>query len=212
MPINTHTILGLSAYYIASFLYRSLRTQCITHPLYCPHTPYLFAFWHGAQFLPVFTLRQQHRTPRAVLVSPSRDGDILSIWLEKLGYKVLRGSSRARNIQALTSMLRILKQGYSLGFAIDGPIGPPYQVKPGMTHMAQKLGIPIVPVGSAYRRSFRSEQSWDKYMLPYPGTKAACYLGEPLVIPKQALLGPYNQLLKEQIHAAQTQASCFVGE
>ncbi len=208
--MNIQKMLGLTAYYVSSLLYRSLRTQYITHPLYAPNTPYLFAFWHGSQFLPIFSLSQHHHTPGAVLVSPSRDGDILSTWLEKLNYKVLRGSSRAKNIQALSAMIRTLKMGYSLGFAIDGPIGPPYQVKPGMTHMAQKCGIPIVPVGSAYRHAWISEKSWDKYALPYPGTRAICYVGAPLVIPKNAPLEPYNQHLKEHIHQAQTQASLFL--
>ncbi|MFX5622524.1 DUF374 domain-containing protein, partial [Acinetobacter baumannii] len=87
-------------------------------------------------------------------ISPSKDGDLLTVWLKKLGYEVIRGSSRHQNISALAGMIRKLKKGYSLGFGIDGPIGPIYKVKPGMTHMAQKLGIPIVPVGSAFSQKW----------------------------------------------------------
>src|SRR5665213_2882346 len=99
----------------------TLRVTIIKPPEYDQHQPYLFAFWHGKQFLPVTEFRL-HKTKHAVLVSSSKDGDILTTWLQCLGYEIIRGSSRNQNVSALAGMIRKIKEGCSLGFGIDGPI------------------------------------------------------------------------------------------
>jgi len=71
-------ILGYMAYYITLLLGMTVRVVISKHPEYNSKTQYLFAFWHGKQLLPVFEL-QKHETRRAVLVSPSRDGDMLTL-------------------------------------------------------------------------------------------------------------------------------------
>jgi len=198
-------ILGRLAYYLTFLLQKSIRMVVVKHPDYNPEQQYLFAFWHGKQLLPVWTL-VQHKTKRAVLVSPSKDGDLLAVWLKKLGYEIVRGSSRHRNISALAAMIRKLKAGYSLGFGIDGPIGPIYKVKPGMTHMAQKLKIPIIPVGSAFSRKWVVEKAWDKYEIPKPFTKAVLYLGKPIYVKLDEDLEAWNRKLEGYIQEAEAQA------
>lgn len=198
-------ILGHLAYYMTVLLGMTLRVVISKHPEYNPKTQYLFAFWHGKQLLPVFEL-QNHGTKRAVLVSPSRDGDLLSVWLKNLGYEVIRGSSRKQNISALAGMIRKLKEGYSLGFGIDGPIGPIHKVKPGMTHMAQKFGIAIIPVGSAFSRRWVFEKAWDKYEIPKPFAKAVFYLGKPFYIEKEVDLAISNDMLEGLITEAENLA------
>jgi lysophospholipid acyltransferase (LPLAT)-like uncharacterized protein len=200
-------ILGRLAYMV-TLLLKSTLTICVSrHPDYDLQQQYLFAFWHGKQLLPVWELRRQVAgTKRAVLVSPSKDGDLLTVWLKQLGYKVIRGSSRRRNVSALVLMMRQLKDGYSLGFGIDGPIGPIYKVKPGMTHMAQKLNIPIVPVGSAFSQKWLVKKAWDKYEIPKPFSKASFYLGQPYYVKPDADLETSNQELEVLIHEAETKA------
>ena len=61
--------LGNLAHLVSKGLYKSLRIKNIVHPKYDPNTQYLFAFWHGKQFLPVIHL-SSHNTPNVVLVSP----------------------------------------------------------------------------------------------------------------------------------------------
>lgn len=202
-------ILGHVAYYMTLLLGMTLRVVISKHPEYNPKTQYLFAFWHGKQLLPVFEL-QNHGTQRAVLVSPSRDGDLLSIWLKNLGYEVIRGSSRKQNISALAGMIRKLKEGYSLGFGIDGPIGPIHKVKPGMTHMAQKFGIAIIPVGSAFSRKWVFEKAWDKYEVAKPFAKAVFYLGKPFYIEKEADLAVSNDMLERLINDAEKTAKTLL--
>nr|AIA16649.1 protein of unknown function (DUF374) [uncultured bacterium] len=208
--LNKSKLLGLLAYYFSALLHKTLRVKVVASKDYQRDKPYLFAFWHGKQLLPVLQLRNNHKTEGAVLVSSSRDGDLLEVWLKKLGYEVIRGSSRKQNISALTSMIRKLKMGYSIGFGIDGPIGPIYKVKPGMTHMAQKFNIGIIPVGTAFSRKWVIDKAWDKYEIPKPFSDAILYLGQPLYIDKEVDLEIYNRLLEQRIDEAEAEALALV--
>lgn len=184
----------------------SLRLKVQTHPEYDQNQAYLFAFWHGKQFLPIWQLKR-HLTPKAALVSPSHDGDILQACLERCDYEVVRGSSRDNNVRSLIQMVRLLKKGFSVGFGVDGPVGPIYQVKPGLTFMAQKCQIPIVPLGSAFNRQWIFEKAWDKFALPKPFGKAGYYIGKPIFIPKDADLNHYNEIVEAELNHAQQQAT-----
>lgn len=199
--------LGTIAYLLTFLLRKSLRVVIVKPAEYNPTQQYLCAFWHGKQLLPVLELRKMHQTKEAVLVSSSRDGDLLVVWLKKLGYEIIRGSSRHRNISALADMRRKLKEGYSVGFGIDGPIGPIYKVKPGMTHMAQKCGISIVPVGTAFSRKWVFNKAWDKYEIPKPFAKAVLYVGKPFYIGEGANLEECNLRLEQYIAEAEVKAA-----
>lgn len=207
--INKQKMLGLLAYYLTKILRLTLRTKIIMVPEYNKNTQYLFAFWHGKQLLPVLEL-VRHNTTRAVLASPSRDGEILATWLGKLGYKILRGSSRQDNIKSLVQMLRSLKAGDSLGFGVDGPIGPEFVVKPGITYMAQKANVAIIPVGSAFSRKWVFARAWDNYQMPKPFAQAVLYLGKPIYIAQDVDLEQASLLLAEQINNADFAAADIV--
>lgn len=196
---------GRAAYLFTAFLRQTLSIRVEAHAQYDPKQPALFAFWHGQQLLPVLELHR-HQTPRAALVSPSRDGDILTRWLTLLGYEVIRGSSRDQNIRCLVEIIRKIKSGSSVGFGIDGPVGPIYQVKPGMTYMAQKCQCPIIAVGSQYSKKWVATKAWDQYQIPKPFAKAAFYLSEPMWVPENADLDACNLELETRLHLANQKA------
>jgi lysophospholipid acyltransferase (LPLAT)-like uncharacterized protein len=202
---NNPNLVGYLAYLITRLLAKTIRLKVYSSDKYSNTMPYLFAFWHGKQLLPVMQL-VYHKTPNVALVSPSRDGNILSTWLEKLGYTVLRGSSRDNNVRSLVAMVKKLQQGCSLGFGIDGPIGPIYQVKPGMTYLARKTNMAIVPLGSAFAKKWILEKAWDKYQIPKPFTRAVYYIGEPIFVPQDADLEVYNKLLENKLMEAEGKA------
>lgn len=208
-PILAYRFLGVLLYYLTWLLHQTLRVEIKHHPNYNIKQQYLGAFWHGKQFLPVFDMAR-HQTKRAVLISSSKDGEILSAWLEKIGYTVIRGSSRHNNVSALVQMLRALKRGYTIGYGIDGPIGPIYQVKPGMTHMAQKVGVEIIPIGSAFSRKWIVKKAWDQYEIPKPFAKAILYIGKPIQILASDDLESCNELLATRIHEAERTAAHYL--
>ncbi len=203
--------LGYMAYVLSWLLYKSLRIRYEQDVDYNPTQQYFSAFWHGKQWLPVLQL-VQHQTKRVVLASPSRDGDVLTVWLKRLGYEIIRGSSRHDNTSALRAMRRKVQEGYSVGFGVDGPIGPRYRVKPGMSYLAQKCQIPIVPIGSAFVRPWVLEKAWDRYEIPKPFSTVAFYIGKPIYITKDADLEESNRLLEKAIFEAEARAHALLDE
>ncbi len=199
-------LLGNTARLLVGLIYSTMRVTVVIDPAVNTKQQALFAFWHGKQLLPIVELRKIYKMPISVLVSPSKDGDILTVWLQKIRYTVLRGSSRQKNVQGLREMIRQIKMGDSLGFGIDGPIGPIYKVKPGMTHMAQKFCLPIVPMGSAFEKKWVISKAWDKYEIPKPFSKAVFYLGKPIQLESHARLDEENLKLEQLIHDAGSKA------
>jgi lysophospholipid acyltransferase (LPLAT)-like uncharacterized protein len=175
------------------------------HPKYDPSAQYLFAAWHSHRFLPVLGLNSHdHNTKVALLVDDAISGD-RSLWFKSLGYEIVRVSSE--NVNALLEeMTHKLKKKYSAGIMVDGPRGPMRQVKPGITYLAQKFKVPIIPVGSAFSKKWIVEKAWDKYEIPKPFASVALYLGEPLVIDETADLAMYNRELGKAIDKAEAMA------
>lgn len=201
--------LATLAFYILRFLFLTLKVKVIFHEGYEQNKQYLGAFWHGKMFAPMFVART-HGTKMAVLVSPSKDGDIVSDWLNKLGYETVRGSSRRNNVSALVEMLRKLKEGYSIGIIVDGPLGPIHKVKPGIVHMAQKLEVEIVPVGIAIKRKWVFTRAWDKFELPKPFSKVVMYSGTPVKVPMDAEIAHYCEVLEKAMQDAQHTAETMI--
>jgi lysophospholipid acyltransferase (LPLAT)-like uncharacterized protein len=109
---------------------------------------------------------------RAVaLVSPSRDGEILSLFLQRRGREVIRGSSRRGAFSATAKILDYLERGYDVAVTLDGPTGPREKAKPGLIHLAIKYNIPLFPI--SYTPSlYLTLPTWDRLLLPLPYSRA----------------------------------------
>lgn len=139
----------------------------------------IYAFWHGRQFL----LFYNHRNFGAVIpASESRDGEIQAGILKYFGFRVVRGSSKRKGDRALLGLVEGLRAGRDAALAVDGPRGPLYEVKQGITYLAGKLNKPIVPVASGAKRFWILEKIWDKYLLPWPFTKGVIVYGDPIIV------------------------------
>jgi hypothetical protein len=139
----------------------------------------IYAFWHGRQFLLFYT----HRNSGIVIpASESRDGEIQAGILGRFGFGVVRGSSKRKGAQALLGLVDALRSGKDIALAVDGPRGPIYEVKQGITYIAGKLGVPIVPLSMAAKRGWVLNKIWDKYLLPMPFTQCLILSGKPIVV------------------------------
>lgn len=173
-------LVGKIAYYISRLWQRSLTFSVRLHPAVDPHRQYVYGFWHGKQFAPVIYMARWGEYKRAVLVSPSRDGAMLTVWLQKLGYEVVPGSSSRHAVGSLLKLVRAAKSGCSLGIAADGPRGPREVAKAGIAFLAAQADLPVIPLGVAYSKCWIFQKAWDRYQLPWPFSKVVLYLGEPI--------------------------------
>jgi len=140
---------------------------------------FLIAVWHGRIFLPVYVHRSQGIT---VLVSQHWDGEMIARTIKMLGFKTVRGSSTRGGRRAFREMVSILKKGGNAANIPDGPTGPAYRMKPGTAFLAQRSGVPILPMSFA-ASSGKRFRSWDRFLLPLPFSKVIVTYGEPIYIP-----------------------------
>lgn len=202
--IEKYREMGNKIYYLIKIINSTIRWKKVVHEDINPDDTNIYAFWHQKIYFPTVSLH--HVKKKTTLVSPSRDGEMLESILTKFGYEVIRGSSRDSNVKSLVVMMKALKKGYSLGFAVDGPLGPIFQIKPGIVYMAHKTGAKIVPVGGAFKWKYQFEKAWDKFHLPLPFTKAVLYLGKPIEIPSDANPDDYIQMVNDAINEANDKA------
>lgn len=140
----------------------------------------IYALWH-AQQLP---LTLWHRNENvAVIISQSRDGEIISRIVERIGYRAIRGSSTRGGTRALRELTRAAAEGHPLAITTDGPQGPARECKPGVVLAAARTGLPIIPTAAAAVRAWRF-RSWDRFMVPKPGSIVYVTYGEPISVPE----------------------------
>ena len=126
-----------------------------------------------------------HRRQRIkVLVSTHRDGELVARVISKLGFEAVRGSTTRGGGKALFT-LSGLREGAPLGVAPDGPRGPARRAHPGVVYLAQRTGLPIVPLSSAATPCWKA-RSWDRFTVPLPFSRCAVGYGEPLWVPAEA--------------------------
>lgn len=205
--------IGTTAYCAAKLLIKTLNVKVVRHPLCDPSQQYVHGFWHDKHFIPIMMITKYSQHRYAGLVSVSRDGEILATWLKHLGYEIIRGSSSRHAISSFLKLLDALKQGYAVGIAADGPRGPRYEAKSGLSFLAYKSGLPFVPIGVASSSRWCFERSWDKYQLPKPFSKNVFYFGEPIWIENLDDQQQVNQRIADAIiKADQTAQRILEGE
>lgn len=140
---------------------------------------FIYAFWHSRQ---VFFTYSHRGDGLSVLVSRSRDGEIIARVMELSQIEACRGSSNRGAAAALRDMMAVVGRGLELGITPDGPKGPVNQVKPGVVFLAQKLGIPILPTANATSRKLVIRKSWDGYQVPLPFARAVIRYAPPIFV------------------------------
>jgi lysophospholipid acyltransferase (LPLAT)-like uncharacterized protein len=144
--------------------------------------PFLLAFWHRHLLLMRYAYRGRRMN---VLVSRSRDGELIARVLAHLGISTVRGSSSRGGAVGLRELLRAARSGSDIAITPDGPRGPLREVQPGVVLAAAASGLPLVPVAMAATR--RAElYTWDRMPVPLPGSRVEVVYGEPLRVPRDA--------------------------
>lgn len=138
--------------------------------------PVMYVFTHGVLLALAYTHR---RRAIQILISESRDGEIITRISGKLGFGASRGSSTRGGERAVLRLAAKGRAGYDLAITPDGPKGPRGTVGPGPAIVAARSGVPIVPVGVAADRAWRA-RSWDRFLIPKPGARVWVTYGAPI--------------------------------
>ncbi len=144
---------------------------------------YIFAFWHS-RILAISYLYRGRGT--AILVSSSKDGEIMARILQRQGHRTIRGSTSRHGARALARLVKIINQENRPGVVVpDGPRGPRFKVQPGVIALSKKTACPIVPITYSCGK-MKVFSSWDRFILPCPFTKCAVMYGTPVSVPADA--------------------------
>jgi lysophospholipid acyltransferase (LPLAT)-like uncharacterized protein len=135
------------------------------------------AIWHGDEL--ALIPRFGHLAP-TLLVSRSRDGEIMARATRALGYRVTRGSSTRGAVGGLIALIRAVREGNPIVLAVDGPQGPRGVCKPGIIRIVQKTGAPLFPVGVAVSRRFVFRKTWNQVYLPIPFSRQVVFVDRPI--------------------------------
>jgi lysophospholipid acyltransferase (LPLAT)-like uncharacterized protein len=156
---------------------------------WAPGRPVIYAVWHG-QILMVPWLNERlckshGARPATVLVSRSRDGEIVAQYLRSFGLDSVRGSTSRGGREAGRALVAAVRQGRDIAVVPDGPRGPRGQLQPGVVTLAALTGAPIVPLAVAARPALRL-RSWDAFIVPWPFARCAAVFGPPLRVARDA--------------------------
>jgi len=145
-------------------------------PLESPDGPQLGALWHRNVLIAAYVFRDRGFSTTASL---SRDGDLITAMLLRLGYvSPARGSSSSGAAGLLMGIYRAVQGGTTVAFPTDGPRGPARVSKSGVATLSRLTGRPIIPVAFSASPSLRFS-SWDETLLPLPFSRVRLRYGSP---------------------------------
>lgn len=145
--------------------------------------PSILVLWHNRLALMAeFLHRYAPLFVYTAFISKSKDGEALAILAEsyKIG-KVIRVAHNLRH-QALKNAISLLKKnGEVLIITPDGPRGPRYQMKPGISVAAREASAFIIPFTWTSDRYWELK-TWDKMRIPKPFSRILVSIGDPLAV------------------------------
>jgi lysophospholipid acyltransferase (LPLAT)-like uncharacterized protein len=140
---------------------------------------FIYSFWHQRQVFFTFTHRG---VDASVLVSRSKDGEMIAETMRLSNIGAVRGSSSRGGAAAVLQLIEVLKSGQDIGITPDGPRGPAREVKEGVVFLSQKLKAPIVPIANALSNKIVITKAWDHFHVPLPFGRGAVVYGEPIEV------------------------------
>lgn len=158
--------------------------------------PVIMAHWHGDE-LALIHLVVRYRI--ATITSTSKDGELMDELLHRLGAVTARGSSSKGGANALRGLIALCRKGgHNVSFAVDGPRGPIYQVKPGVFEFSRLMNAPIYAVSVGVSRPWIFRRSWNRAVLPAFFSRVHVRVAEGLP-PVTRDLDPRDEVLARQL-------------
>lgn len=169
--------------------------------------PIVFAGWHGHNYLTLLSYyAYMHKVFKAVILVPnSPNGRIMAYFGRKAGMTVIQVGEEMGTIQwarATVGVIKEVRNGACALLAPDGPEGPAYEVKPGVAVIGRQTNAVIIPTSAAAHPGFKLRKRWDEHIVPWPFSRAALVIGEPIDTTPEDGSEPSTEELQARIKAA----------
>ncbi len=174
--------------------------------------PVIVTSWHGMTMMVAGLLRKKFDIATfAVIMPDDLRGDALVEFANNLGVHPipmnLTGDTTLGMGRKLVGLVKKISSGTNFLIHPDGPAGPAYKVKPGLSYIAQKTGTKILPLGCYCRNAYHVPR-WDRYTLPLPFSKIQIHLGSLISVqPGESDLDLFNIELEDQLNRLTHQAT-----
>ena len=193
-------IIALIIYCIARLFYVSYRYRFVNADSLeeikskSPGRSYIYAVWHQNI---LGSILSQIGNSHVVIVSASKDGELVAVTLEKLGNLTARGSSRKGGKKAMLEMIHKMQDGTPAAISVDGPKGPPREVKFGIIELAKITGLPIIPLIVYPEKFWSFKKSWDQFRVPKPFTRIIVRVADPIYVDKETPRDNFPQICQQ---------------
>lgn len=158
--------------------YRAAFYDRAVDPAHSAGGPRIYVFWHENILIPLYLRGRCHLT---MLLSQHKDADVLARVAHHMGFACVRGSTYHGGARAIWELSERSRRQH-LTITPDGPRGPRRQFAQGPIYLASRLQLPLVVMGLGYDRPWRAN-SWDKFAVPRPYSRARAVIGPPLRLP-----------------------------
>lgn len=161
-----------------AFLYRFIRLYSFTFRLRIENEAEWMAYlnqggtvvlcaWHQQFFSAIKYFQKYRHLNPSIMISKSRDGEIIAGVASRSGWQPIRGSSSRGGAEALRTIIDRFGQSRLVGHIVDGPRGPAGKVKAGVIRLAHAADAVIIPFYTSADRAWYFN-SWDNFFLPKP--------------------------------------------
>lgn len=177
------------AYYLIRIYSLTLRLKIVNEDnwkeLLKLDRPVLLCAWHQQFFTAISHFKTYSKLNPGLMISQSRDGDLIAGVANQTGWHTPRGSSSRGGKKALDAMIDHLNTHGFGAHILDGPRGPIGKVKSGVIKMAREVNARVVPFYIKPENAWFFN-SWDRFMLPKPFSKVTLIFGEELHFPQDS--------------------------
>jgi len=188
LPINTKQLLYSRRF--ARLIYHLIRMYAATFRLrVLNEAPWqahieaggkvLICTWHQQFFSFIRHFKTYRRYRPGLMISRSRDGELIAGVAECTDWHTVRGSSSRGGRTAMAQMIAHLKENGLGAHILDGPRGPAGGVKPGVVKIAMESGARLLPV-YAEADAMWIFNSWDRFFIPKPLSRVRIRYGDML--------------------------------
>lgn len=175
------------AHYLLRAYFSLIKIKAINEDMVLHHLSsgqkMIAAIWHQRILVGIGYARKFGVYAPSVMISQSRDGEMIAKVYSRINFRPVRGSSSRGGKEALAAMVEDLKYNQFAVHVLDGPGGPRGVIKPGLIVMAQLSGVPIFPVYVSVNRAWVLN-SWDRTLIPKPFSTVVARWDDPIVVPK----------------------------